>query len=278
LFDAADYIQFYATAVADDYAKYSKHNVYWLTTAGGQGSPRRMKVVDGTPDFGPDTLVHEYTLHYELDQSYWQEAPGPESLDRWFDNRVAVGGGAPVTFNLPLEDVTYDGLGSLRLPLYGGYNTDHEVSVTYEGKDLGTFTWSGYTDYEVVVENVDFKDKNGDGLHTLTLTCVSDPDAIAFDWIEATYPRAFVAVDDSLSFTHDTGFVYTIDGFSSDALQVFDISDPDDVARVSGVDILEVAAPYSLTFESADDDHPCRYRLGRQRPAAALGADPGGSA
>jgi hypothetical protein len=47
--------------------------------------------------------------------------------------------------------------------------------------------------------------------------------------------------------------VYTIDGFSSDALQVFDISDPDDVARVSGVDILEVAAPYSLTFESADD-------------------------
>ena len=122
-----------------------------------------MAVVDGTPDAAPGTAEHDYTLHYELDESYWQEAPGPDSLDRWFDTRVAVGGGAPVTFNLPLADVTGDGLGTLRLPLYGGYDTEHEVSVSFEGRDLGTFTWSGYTDYEVVVENVDFTEDIFDG-------------------------------------------------------------------------------------------------------------------
>ena len=260
VFDADDYIEFYATAVADEYAKFSRHNIYWLTTAGGQGSARRMTVIDGTPGVAPGTAVHDFTLHYEPDVGYWQEAPGPESLDRWFIPAIARGAlidhaaaGQPVTFDLPLEDVSADGLGTLRISMYGGYDTDHEVSVSYEGQDLGTFAWSGYTDREVVIDNVDFREQTGDGNYTVSVTCLSGFDKIAFDWIEATYPRAFAAVNDSLSFTHATGYVYRIADFSTDALQVYDITDADDVRPIAGVDIPEVAAPFSLSFESVDD-------------------------
>jgi hypothetical protein len=199
-FDAIDYIEFYAFTATSPYAKYTANNVYWLVLGGGGGAAKRMDVIDGSPDVAPDTNIHNFTLHYELDEGYWQEAPGADSLDRWFDFKVALGDGVgfgdpgqPVTFDLPLENVGGNGLGTLKLPLYGGYDTDHEVSVSYEGQQLGIFTWSGYTDYEVVIDNVDFREQTGDGKYTLSVTCLSSIDAIAFDWIEATYPREFVA-------------------------------------------------------------------------------------
>ena len=51
--DATDFIEFYGRPVAAQYAKYARDNVYWLVTAGGTGSPRRMADVDGAPAAGP---------------------------------------------------------------------------------------------------------------------------------------------------------------------------------------------------------------------------------
>jgi hypothetical protein len=148
----------------------------------------------------------------------------------------------------------------LRLPLYGGYDTEHEVSVSYEGQQLGIFTWSGYTDYEVVIDNVNFREQTGDGKYTLSVTCLSSIDAIAFDWIEATYPREFVAANDSLTFTHASGYLYTIENFSTDELMVFDITDADDVARVANHEITG-SGPYTLEFETADDGQAHTYAV-----------------
>jgi hypothetical protein len=265
-FDAIDYIEFYAFTATSPYAKYTANNVYWLVLGGGGGAAKRMDVIDGSPDVAPDTNIHNFTLHYELDEGYWQEAPGADSLDRWFDFKVALGDGVgfgdpgqPVTFDLPLENVGGNGLGTLKLPLYGGYDTDHEVSVSYEGQQLGIFTWSGYTDYEVVIDNVDFREQTGDGKYTLSVTCLSSIDAIAFDWIEATYPREFVAANDSLTFTHDSGYLYTIEDFSTDDLMVFDITETGDVGRVEGFDISDVGGTFNLEFEIADDDDAHTY-------------------
>ena len=94
-----------------------------------------MGVVDGAPDTGPDTATHDFTVHYEPDQGYWQEAPGADSLDRWFIGAIALGdqidspsAGQPVTFDLPLVDVVDTETGTLKISLYGGYDTDHEVA------------------------------------------------------------------------------------------------------------------------------------------------------
>ncbi len=237
-FDGSDYIEFYATAVDSEYAKYTNYNVYWLTLAGGLGAPLRMGVVDGTPAAGPDTATHYFTVHYEPDQGYWQEAPGADSLDRWFIGAIALGdqinsanAGQPVSFNLPLVDVVDSATGTLKIMLYGGYDTDHEVRVSYEGQELGTFAWSGYTNYEVIIEDVNFSEQIQDGNYTVSVTCLSGFDRIAFDWIAATYPREFVANDDSLTFTHDAGYLFAIDDFSTDELMVLDISAADDPCK-----------------------------------------------
>jgi hypothetical protein len=240
--------------------------VYWLVLGGSAGTAKRMHVINAAPDVALDTNTHDFTLHYELDEGYWQEAPGADSLDRWFDNRVArgaglggAGDGDPVTFDLPLVDVGGNGLGTLKISMYGGYDTDHQVSVSYEGGDPVIFTWSGYTDYEAVIENLDFSEQTGDGKYTVSVTCLTGIDAIAFDWIEAIYPREFVAVDDSLTFTHDSGYVYTIEDFSTDDLMVFDITDAGDVMRVQGFDISEDAGTFTLEFETAADGQQHTY-------------------
>ncbi|MGD9306433.1 MAG: C25 family cysteine peptidase, partial [Desulfobacterales bacterium] len=167
--------------------------------------------------------------------------------------------GDAVFFDLPLYDVDPAGLGTLKILMYGGYNTTHQISVSYEGEHLGTFSWGGLTAYELVIEDVDFSEKTGDGKYTVSVTCLTNIDAVVFDWIEAVYPRQFVAVDDSLTFTHDSGYVYSIEDFSTDALMVFDITDTGDVARVEGFEIPEAAAPFSLQFEIAADGDAHSY-------------------
>ncbi|MGB5745596.1 MAG: C25 family peptidase propeptide domain-containing protein, partial [Desulfobacterales bacterium] len=267
LFDGNDYIEFYATAVDSGYAKYTNNNVYWLTLAGGLGVPLRMGVINGAPAAGPDTATHYFTVHYEPDQGYWQEAPGADSLDRWFIGAIALGdqinsvnAGQPVTFNLPLVDVVDSATGTLKIMLYGGYDTDHEVAVSYEGQQLGTFAWSGYTNYEVIIEDVNFSEQIQDGNYTVAVTCLSGFDKIVFDWIAATYPREFMAYDDSLKFTHDAGYLFTIDDFSTDELMVLDITASDDPLWVDGFEIYEpVASSFSLEFETADDGQTHTY-------------------
>ena len=69
-----------------------------------------------------------------------------------------------------------------------------------------------------------------------------------------------MANDDRLRFTHDSGYLFTIDNFSTDELMVFDITATDEVMRVEGFDIFEpVASSFSLEFETADDGQTHAY-------------------
>ncbi len=38
-------------------------------------------------------LSHAFTVHYELDQGYLQNSPGPDGMDRWLFPAVALGAG-----------------------------------------------------------------------------------------------------------------------------------------------------------------------------------------
>jgi hypothetical protein len=83
---------------------------------------------------------------------------------------------------------------------------------------------------------------------TVSLTCQSGEDSVLVDFFEVSYPQQFVAYNDSLKFTHDSGNRYQITDFSIDALMVFDISDSDDVGQV--IDFSTAGSdPYSLEFE-----------------------------
>ncbi|MGD8500463.1 MAG: C25 family cysteine peptidase, partial [Phycisphaerales bacterium] len=257
--DAADYIEFYAIPVDSRYAKYGKYNVYWLVLEGGGASAKRMGTVDGSPAAGALAATHDFTLHYESDDGYWQEAPGEDAMDRWYIGTIARGdqvehaqAGQPVDIDLPVADVGGDAQGSLKILMIGGYDTDHEVQVAFEGVVVGSFNWSGLAAYEAVIDPLAVIDRNIDGNYTVSMTCLSGLDKIVFDWFELTYPRQFVAAADNLKFTHPTGYRFEITGFSSDELMVFDITSATDPVRVlngqisgSGLYTLAVEPPGS---------------------------------
>ncbi len=239
IYQGADYIEFYGVPPAEGYNKYTKHNVYWLTTSGGSGTPLRMTTIDGTPGTGTVSSTHEFTLHDERDESYIMDAPGEDSLDRWcFSTFVlgeafpaADGGGLPQDFTVTLPGVT--GIGSLRISMLGYYDTAHEVEVSVNGAVVGTYTWDGLTFLEAAADGVTLQ--SGD--NTVTLRCKSgtdpmDPDVIVVDWIELSYPRGYVATNNLLKFSHDAGYRYQITGFTGADVEAFDITSATDVKRV----------------------------------------------
>ena len=252
--DGNDYIQFYGSPVPDQYAKYARYNVYWLTTNDIAGAPLRMAEIQSTPGGVVDAVSHAYTVHSEDNQDYWKEVPGGDALERWFSilyvsATEANPVGAPVTFGLSLPGAA--GAGSLKVLMYSTADKDHEVDVEVvaNGVTLETqnFSWSGLEAFVAVIDTVNF-----DALqpaHGVKITCRSGADFILVDWIEASYPRTFKADNDALKFTHETGYTFGVSGFGSNNLLAFDISDPADVGRV----VTTAPAGNALAFEPPSD-------------------------
>jgi hypothetical protein len=249
-FDDGDYIEFYGRPLAAAYAKYAKHNIYWLTTSGGMGAPKRMTTIDGAPGAGEMTTSHTDTVTYELDQRYWIGAPGDDSLDRWFFNGMLLGdevewGGDPVNFTFSVPGAI--DTGDLTISLSGYYDTDHEVTVWLNGDPtpIATLTWSGITAYEGTISPLTFDD----GDNTVTLRCESGLDIIYVDKFVVTYPRSLAASNNELIFTHDEGYRYQITGFTTTDLMAFDITAAGDVARVIDFETIDMGGSYTLDCE-----------------------------
>jgi hypothetical protein len=247
-FDADDYIEFYAQPVADQYDKYAAQNIYWLVTSGGIGTPKRMLSLDGTPAAGPLATEHNAVVRLEDDEYYVGLAPGTNDRDRWFFDDFVLGtdftGGVDpvqVPFDLTLPGVV--GSGDLTISLWGYYDTGHQVEVWVNDISQGTFNWSGVAFYEVNLTGLNLTANT-----TVKLACNTAMDGLIVDYIEATYPQSFSAVADTLTFSHNSGYRYIIDDFSTAALHVFDITDPVDVAYVTNLQI-SGAGSFSLEFE-----------------------------
>ncbi|MBW2439463.1 MAG: hypothetical protein JRH12_03235, partial [Deltaproteobacteria bacterium] len=259
--DAGDSVRFYAPPVAAAYAKYAPNNVFWLTLSGGLGAPLRMAQVDGMPDGGTQAITHTYTHRHELNQTYWTKAPGEDSLDRWVFAAYALGtgftlsngnpnpnSGKPVDIDVSLSDVGGTMKGTVTMLLYGVYETDHEVDIVINGGAAGdTVTWSGRTGKQVTFEDVDLID----GVNTITITCQSETDSIAFDWFEITYQREFTAKGNRLQFEHADDYLFQVDGFTTDSLVVYDITDPATVQQLINWQAAG-AGSYTLIIEPAD--------------------------
>jgi hypothetical protein len=246
-FDFGDFIEFYATPVESQYNKYTSSNVYWLTSSGGSGTPKRMAEVDTIPGSATVAGTHSFMVHHEQDLWYMLSVPGGDSLERWFfypfvDGPGIAGGGAPVDFALTLPGVA--GQGSVKIWMVGYYNADHAVDVSVNGTYVGSFTWSNISFYLATIDGVDLLEGN----NTISLTCTSGEDSIAVDWFEVTYPRSFAAENESLKFSHQAGYRYQVTGFGGNDLGVFDITSAAEVERLVNFPV-SGSGSYSLEFE-----------------------------
>jgi hypothetical protein len=247
--DNSDYIEFYGLPVTAQYAKYSRYNVYWLLTAGGTGTARRMIEIDATPAAGAAAATHTDTVHYEEDEYYLGLAPGEDARDRWFFEELVLGTAlsgtpdpVPTDFTVNLPAVA--GQGRLTISMWGYYDTYHDVEIQVNGVFANIANWSGISFHEVTLDGIDLLE----GDNTITLICNPDMDAVIVDWIDITYPRMFEASNNTLKFSHDSGYRYQINNFDTSNLVAFDITQTTDPARVVNVEI-SGTNPYSLEFE-----------------------------
>jgi hypothetical protein len=249
--NAGDFIEFYAVAIDDAYAKYSADNVYWMTLSGGAGLPKRMATDDGAPAGGALATDFMDTARHEQDLMYWLKAPGADSIERWFFNIFVqgtehAGGGQPKPFTISVPEPV--SLGTLTILMAGQTDFEHEVKVAINGSEQ-SFIWSGISYYEATVSDVNLFA----GDNTVTLQCLSSDgnDSIAVDWFEVTYRRDYVAgADNTLIFAPDNGSRYVIDGFSDNNLLAYDVSDSTDVAMIDNA-LIAGTNPYSIEFEPA---------------------------
>ena len=261
LFDAEDYIEFYGQAVSSDYSKYAKHNVYWLATA-GEGTPKRMGTVEGAPATLNVALTHEYTIHDEADEFYLGQAQGEDDMDRWYSANFALGtgaGGGPTPYTVTVPGVGGSRKGQLTVAMLGLTELQHEVEVKLNGAVLGSYTWGGFEPHDVVLGNVDLLE----GKNTVTLTCLSgsdpsEPDGVAVDYLEVTYPRMFAAQANSLRFRHEMGYRYQVTGFGVNSVEAFDITSATDVKRIINFQVTG-AGTFTLDMEPASGTGEMTY-------------------
>jgi hypothetical protein len=252
VYQGADYVEFYGVPPTEGYSKYTRNNVYWLTTSGGSGSPLRMTTIDGTPGAATIPTTHVFTVHMEEDKEYLGEAPGAESLDRWVHGSFALGsgaGGGPLDYPVTLPGVGGTQSGQVTVLLCGLTTLAHDVEIAFNGVSLGTYQWSGFEFYEVSIADVALVD----GVNTLTLTCLSgtdpvNPDGVALDWVEVAYPRKYEASGNLLKLTHNAGYRYQVGNFTGNIIQAYDITTPTDVKRISNL-LVTGTNPYTLTME-----------------------------
>jgi hypothetical protein len=131
--------------------------------------------------------------------------------------------------------------------MYSPYDMEHETTVSLNSSPIGSATWSGIAWTEKTFSNMALVD----GVNTVSLSCVGSLDKTAADWFEVVYERAFEAVADSLKFSHAGGFLYQIANFTTNDVEVYDITDATGVQRVLNGTYTGIAPNYTLKVEPA---------------------------
>jgi len=122
---------------------------------------------------------------------------------------------------------------SLRVALQGVTTVSHIVSVQLNGSELGQLVFEGQAEGETIISCPSSLLREGP--NQVTLTARGGPSDVSLvDVIQLTYQHGFTADDDALKFSATAGEPVTIDGFTNDSIQVFDVTDPFAVREVAG--------------------------------------------
>jgi hypothetical protein len=273
-FDPGDLIIFYGQKVD---TRYTGENAYFLSWGSLYGM--RMQVLDGTPDSGsiPDQFLT--TQHMESNTWYFSEYPSGENDDVWYwDFVYAQPGPAYKDYTTTLNHIsTSSGLTGKLRGLLKGYlvegsvpDPQHHVRIYLNGNLVHEAWWDFKRDYSFDVDI-----SQGfliEGTNTIRITIPADAgitrDIVLVNWFEIDYWKTFVSEDDRLDFfgtepvsprtsyelpgsvrISASPIQFQVTDFSVDTLEVFEVTDPFNVARVTPFELTPESGKYRLTFE-----------------------------
>jgi uncharacterized repeat protein (TIGR01451 family) len=254
--------------------QYTDVNVYWLETRAHLGL--RMDAVTGSPSGAPGVRSYRATVHTEQDAKFTHlHTTELGEVDTWYMQKT--NGGSAVTFPVTLTAVASGAFtGSVRLEQfsdcrYTGSPELHQVQVRLNDVPIDTQTWqsqggtdncsvhllSGPIAQEELLE--------GPGNTVTWIVSTTHPYGEWLNWWEISYQRELDAVDDRLAFGLDLAgeWVFTVTGFTTNTIAVWDVSSPSAPVRILSPVITGVG-PYLVSFQ-----------LDRPEPGSAIAATSG---
>jgi hypothetical protein len=250
-FDSGDHILFYGQKMN---TRYTDTNVYWLIY--GKATGLRMSEKDGNPLGATIPTEFRTTAHVEEDHEYWSR--GPEGEDRWFWKYVVASSNCiSATFTTELTNIAVGVFtDTVRVALQGvtesSYNPDHHTKVYLNDYLIENATWDGRAVHELSADVI--QSYLIEGTNTIKLEVCDDLgvgyDGIYFNWFEIDYYDSYTAKNDSLRFSGDEAgtWEYHITSFTTNDIEVFDITEPASPIRVINTTV-EPSSSYILEFE-----------------------------
>ncbi len=122
----------------------------------------------------------------------------------------------------------------LEVALQGATTTSHEVSVVFNGFDLGSIDFEGQTRGTAAWSLPSQLIQEGD--NTITLQAHGpESDVSLVDFLRLTFWQTYRADQESLGMTLSAGHLARIEGFTHPMIRVVDITDPRAVSEVPGL-------------------------------------------
>jgi hypothetical protein len=251
------YGQGFSGSVAEN--QYTDVNVYWLETAGWPAL--RMGGVLGIPSGAPPVDSYRATVRHEVDAKFTHlHTTELGEIDTWYMLKSA--GAESITYPVTLTALA-SGQYSASVALeqfsdcrFTGSPELHRVQLRLNSVPIDTHTWqssggsdncaihllSGPIDQSALTE--------GPGNSLTWVISTTHPYGEWLNWWEVIYQRRFEAIDDQLQFGLDSAgdWVYTVTGFSTGTLALWDISTPLEPVRILSPTVTG-DGPYSATFE-----------------------------
>lgn len=250
-FDPGDVLLFYGQ-VPD--SRYTDNHVYWLTWGGAAG--RRMAALDGTPSGTAPTPTYFRTLHrVEENHNYQAGRPsGPEG-DRWYWSWIWADAPASGSYSTALSHLATEPLSATVRGLFRGYDAvpQHHTRVRLNGHLIDDATWAPTAEYSFTVDVP--QDVLVEGTNTFVVECPLDGgitgDYLLVNHFEIEYQRTYQAVDDVLLFDGDEAgtWEYRVRGFSTEGVELYDVTDPLAPARILGAIVVPAGGSYTVAFE-----------------------------
>jgi len=243
--DANDYVEFYAQGIDN---QFTGTDVYWLYWNGIPGN--RMTWINGAVT-ETSSAIRTFTDTQVVEENHllWTQTPNAPEKDYWFWERFTAPQSSAYTFDLP-SPVNNAGLATVSVYFQGVSNTNHRTSISLNGQDLGEETWSDNKQFtqEAVITNSLLANSH----NQLTVKSAGSlGDVLYLNKIEVRYTRHLTALSNQLTFplNQTTPVPVTVTGFSKNTIRVFDITDPDNVNRISGIDVQADANSFTVGFE-----------------------------